>query len=80
MANSNGYKITIATLLTIIMATVGVIWAMSAQNTQLNTIGEDVKALKPIVIDHEKKITILETKQQAILTGVEKIQKTLDAR
>ena len=39
---------------------------------------EHIKALEPQVKEHDRKIAVLETKQTAILEGVQRIEKKLE--
>jgi len=50
----------------------------AAQEARVNTICEEVKIMKPKVNELDRKVLVIETKQQAILTGIEKIQKKLE--
>ena len=49
MTKSNGYKFPLATILAVIMAAVGVIWAMATQSNRLDTVYFTVEAMKPEV-------------------------------
>ena len=64
MAKLNGKKITIATVVTILMAAAGIIWGFSRQSTQLEDVREDVTRIEPevhtntqTIIRHEEKVT-----------------------
>jgi len=49
MAKLNGNKITIATILAIIMFAGGIIWAMATQSNRIDTVYFTVEAMKPEV-------------------------------
>ena len=50
----------------------------AAETARVNTVCEEVKVIKPKVEALDRRMLITEMKQQAILTGVEKIQKKLE--
>ena len=74
MATKNGKRLTIATI--VALATLGLavgklIWSASAQSEKLKSVAVEVEKIDPI----DKRVTVLETKQDAILKGVESIEK-----
>ena len=64
MTKLNGKKITVATIVTIVLAAASIIWGFSRQSTQLENVRKDVAEIKPdvrinsqTIVRHEEKVT-----------------------